>query len=155
MKLLNYAKYYAGKLVRGYTTIRYRSLGITIGKDVFISHRAVLDVSYPGLIRLDDGVFVTSGAVILSHDHSAFRLSRTDDSKGRVHLKRNSFIGVNAIIMRNVTIGENAIVAAGSVVTKDVPDNTVVAGNPAKVVRVFTPIHDNIHSKGGFSFSKL
>lgn len=52
-----------------------------------------------------------------------------------VLLKKNSWIGAGAIILPGVTVGENSIVGAGSVVTKDVPDNTIVVGNPAKVVR--------------------
>ena len=53
---------------------------------------------------------------------------------GRIHIKKNAFIGNEAYIMPNVIIGENAIVGARSVVTKDVPDNAVVAGVPAKVI---------------------
>jgi acetyltransferase-like isoleucine patch superfamily enzyme len=52
-----------------------------------------------------------------------------------VHIKRNVWIGVNVTILPGVTIGENAVVGAGTVVTKDVPDNAVVVGNPARVIR--------------------
>ena len=52
-----------------------------------------------------------------------------------VHIKRNVWIGVNVTILPGVTIGENAVVGAGAVVTKDVPDNAVVVGNPARVIR--------------------
>jgi acetyltransferase-like isoleucine patch superfamily enzyme len=54
---------------------------------------------------------------------------------GRIHIKRNAWIGANAVITQGVTIGENAVVAAGAVVTKDVPDNKVVGGIPAKIIK--------------------
>jgi len=50
------------------------------------------------------------------------------------------FIGARSIVLRNVTIGENSILAAGAVITKDVPENTIVAGNPAKVIKRFVPL---------------
>ena len=50
-------------------------------------------------------------------------------------IKKNAWIGAGAIILHGVTVGENSVVAAGSVVTKDVPDNTVVAGIPAKIIK--------------------
>ncbi len=53
----------------------------------------------------------------------------------RVHLKKNCWIGAGSTILPGVTIGENAVVGAASVVTKDVPNNAIVAGNPAKVLR--------------------
>ena len=53
---------------------------------------------------------------------------------GKIEIKDNCFIGINSIIMPNVTIGPNAVVGAGAVVTKDVPANTVVAGVPARVI---------------------
>lgn len=52
-----------------------------------------------------------------------------------VHIKRNVWIGVNVIILPGVTIGENAVAGTGAVVTRDVPNNAVVAGNPARVIR--------------------
>jgi acetyltransferase-like isoleucine patch superfamily enzyme len=54
---------------------------------------------------------------------------------GPIRIKRNAWIGANATVTQGVTIGENAVVAAGAVVTKDVPDNTVVGGIPAKVIK--------------------
>ncbi len=55
--------------------------------------------------------------------------------KAKVTIKENAWIGIGAILCPGVTIGRNAVVAAGAVVTKDVPDNTVVGGNPAKVIK--------------------
>ncbi|HWW38520.1 DapH/DapD/GlmU-related protein, partial [Pedobacter sp.] len=55
---------------------------------------------------------------------------------GRIHIKKNAWIGANVTILPGVTVGENAIIAAGAVVSKDVSDNTVVGGIPAKVIKI-------------------
>lgn len=60
----------------------------------------------------------------------------TNVKRGKITIKNKAWIGFNSIILKGVTIGEGAIVGAGSVVTKDVPDWTIVAGNPAKIIRV-------------------
>lgn len=57
---------------------------------------------------------------------------------GHIHIKKNAWIGAHASILQGVTIGENSIVAAGSVVTKDVPDNVLVGGIPAKIIKAIT-----------------
>lgn len=57
-------------------------------------------------------------------------------------LENNVFIGAHAIILRNVRVGENSVVSAGAVVSKDVPDNVIVAGNPAKIIREFKIINN-------------
>ena len=102
-----------------------------IGKQVFINHS--LTCMAAGGITIDDGVMIGPNIKIVTDNH---------DSQNRmvlrckpVHICRNAWIGVGAIILPGVTIGENAIVAAGAVVTKDVPENTIVAGSPAKVVK--------------------
>jgi acetyltransferase-like isoleucine patch superfamily enzyme len=59
----------------------------------------------------------------------------TNVKKGKVTIKNKAWIGFDSIILKGVTVGEGAIVGAGSVVTKDVPDWTIVAGNPAKIIR--------------------
>ena len=63
-----------------------------------------------------------------------------DNGEGRIVLEDNVVIGAGAIVLINVRIGKISIVAAGAVVTKDIPANSIVAGNPGKVVRQFTPI---------------
>ena len=58
---------------------------------------------------------------------------------GKVTVKKNAWLGINCTMCPGVTIGENAVVAAGAVVTKDVPDNAVVGGCPAKVIKMLDP----------------
>lgn len=106
----------------------YRGIyGMDIGRDVRISMGARLDKSHPRGIHIGDFTAITSGAAILTHDF-VNRL-HTD-----VHIGRNCFIGYGAIILPGVRIGDSVIVTGNSVVGRDVPSNSVVMGNPARVV---------------------
>ncbi len=104
-----------------------------IGKRVFINHScSFLDL---GGITIDDDVLIAPKVNLLSEGHPIAPKDRKSLKPGFIHIKRNAWIGAAATILAGVTVGENAIVAAGSVVSKDVPDNTIVAGSPAKVVK--------------------
>lgn len=105
-----------------------------IGKNVFINFDCVfLDL---GGINIEDGVFIAPKVSLLTEGHPISPVARHSLTVAPIHIKRNAWIGANATIMQGVTIGENAIVAAGAVVTKDVPDNAVVAGVPAKFLKI-------------------
>ncbi|WP_195986763.1 DapH/DapD/GlmU-related protein [Clostridium sp. D53t1_180928_C8] len=94
---------------------------------------AILDYGVCNLITIGDNVTIAPHPYLLSHDASTKRnLGYT--KIGLINVEDNVFIGVRALIMLGVTIGENSIVVAGVVVTKNVPRNVVVAGNPAKVL---------------------
>jgi acetyltransferase-like isoleucine patch superfamily enzyme len=108
--------------------------GVKIGKNCMISLRAKID-SRRGTIVIGDNSSVTYGCVILSHDATVERINPEKKSQGMVRIGSNVFIGVCSVVMPNITIGDNSVVGAGSVVTKDVPPWTVVAGNPAKEIR--------------------
>jgi acetyltransferase-like isoleucine patch superfamily enzyme len=124
--------------VLGSLRIMYlRMAGISIGKNCMISWGAKLGVS-GGRIIIGDRCTITYGCIILSHDRSKKRINLKDKGKGTVRLGNDVFIGVNSVVLRNVTIGDYSIVGAGSVVTKDVPPNVVVAGNPARIIRKLT-----------------
>jgi acetyltransferase-like isoleucine patch superfamily enzyme len=133
-KILRKLKSYSGRLL-GYIRITYlRMIGVSIGKKSFISFGAKIDTRRGKLI-IGEKCEITHGCVILSHDASAKRINKNDNGSGKVKIGNNVFIGVNSVILRNVTIGDNSIIGAGSIVTKDVPPNVVVVGNPAKVIR--------------------
>lgn len=103
-------------------------LGMNIHPDTQISLKANLDRSNPRGIHIGEGTLVAFGAVILSHDMS--RALSTD-----TYIGRNCFIGAHSIVLPGIRIGDGCIVATGSVVTKDVGPNCVVAGNPARVIK--------------------
>lgn len=108
--------------------------------NIFIGEHVLFDTNHPELITIERGVWITTGCVILSH---FLETKPSGDGIyykhrfrfGKVHIKENAFIGCNSVICNAVTIGKNAIVGAGSMVTKDIPDNEVWAGNPARFIK--------------------
>jgi acetyltransferase-like isoleucine patch superfamily enzyme len=104
-----------------------------IGKNVFINFDCTfLDL---GGITIDDNVMLAPKVSLLSEGHPVAVNDRQTLTAGRIHIQKNAWIGANATILQGVTIGENAVVAAGAVVSKDVPANTVVGGIPAKIIK--------------------
>jgi len=101
--------------------------GMDIGPGCAISFSARLDKSYPRGIHIGEGTAINFGAVVLTHDtprgvHAATWIGKQCN------------IGANSIIMAGVRVGDNCVVAAASVVMKDVPSNCLVAGNPARIM---------------------
>lgn len=111
---------------------------IIIGNNVGISGSSINATT---TITIEDNVLIGSGCLISDTDshplHWEDRLYNNNDktAKAPITIKKNAFIGARSIILKGVTIGECAIVGAGSVVSKDVPPYTVVCGNPAKIVK--------------------
>lgn len=109
---------------------------ISLGKGVFINHNcSFLDL---GGITIEDNVMLSSYVTVSSETHPVEVNRRQTLLTAPVTIKRNAWIGANATILPGVTIGENSVVAAGAVVTNDVPDNTVVGGVPAKIIKSIT-----------------
>lgn len=106
---------------------------IHLGKNVFINHNcSFLDI---GGITIEDDVQIGPSVKLTSENHPLDPNDRKTVILQPILIKRNAWIGAGATILPGVTVGENAIVAAGAVVSRDVPPNTVVAGIPAKVVK--------------------
>lgn len=111
-----------------------------IGKNVFINFDCVfLDL---GGITIEDGVFIAPKVSLLTEGHPLSPVNRHSLTVGHIHLKRNAWIGANATVTQGVTVGENAVVAAGAVVIKDVPDNTMVGGIPARILKTLEVKHE-------------
>ncbi len=102
--------------------------GMNIAPDARISFGAKLDKTHPNGINIGSETYIASGALIFTHDFS--RSLKCDTFIGS-----KCFIGANAIIMAGVRIGDEVVVGSGTIITKDVPSNVIVAGNPAKIVR--------------------
>jgi acetyltransferase-like isoleucine patch superfamily enzyme len=104
-----------------------------IGKNVFINFDCVfLDL---GGITIEDNVLIAPKVSLLSEGHPVSPAERQSLVPGHIHIRKNAWIGAGATILPGVTIGENAVVAAGAVVSKDVPANTVVGGIPARHIK--------------------
>jgi acetyltransferase-like isoleucine patch superfamily enzyme len=115
-----------------------RLSGVKVGSGVFIGSLVMFDSEYPELIEIEDEVSIALGSIIIAHSAGSpfqARLKLFSSAPEKVVLKRGCWIGAGAIILPGTTVGEAAIVAAGSVVNQDVPPYTVVAGNPARPVR--------------------
>jgi len=124
---------------------------LSVGDRTFVGSSVIVIASR---VEIGDDVLVAWGCTIVDHDSHAMKFSdRKDDVArwldgkkdwGSVEIKPvtigdKAWIGLNAVILKGVTIGEGAVVAAGSVVTHDVAPYAVVAGNPARVVRELSP----------------
>lgn len=114
-----------------YSVDELRSYGIRIGDNCFLGSKHI-DIEHGYLITIGNNVTISS-ARILAHDASTKRYLGYS-KVGKVCIDDNSFIGADAIILPGVRIGKHAIVGAGAVVSKDVPDNMIVAGNPARII---------------------
>lgn len=104
---------------------------VKIGNNVMIMYNCLM--MSRGGITIDDDVMIAANVSLLSNNHDPY--DRRVLLCKPVHIKKGAWVGANSTILPGVTVGEYAVVAAGSVVTKDVPDYTVVGGNPAKVIK--------------------
>jgi acetyltransferase-like isoleucine patch superfamily enzyme len=104
-----------------------------IGKNVFINHDcSFLDL---GGITIEDDVQIGPKVSLITENHPLDPSTRKSLNIKSIHIKKNAWIGAGAIVLPGITIGENSVIAAGAVVNKDVPDNTIVGGVPAKIIR--------------------
>ncbi|MDE6660453.1 MAG: sugar O-acetyltransferase [Anaeroplasmataceae bacterium] len=112
---------------------------IDYGKNVVIGKRVWIQQGCTffdrGGITIGDDVFIAPKVNLITLNHIMNPYERSTTIAKPIKIGNRVWIGIAATILPGVTIGDNAIVAAGAVVTKDVPSNTVVAGNPAKIIK--------------------
>lgn len=108
--------------------------GMTIGRNVFVNQNCTFyDL---GGLAIGDDVMIGPNVSIITSGHPVEPSRRRDFVVAKpIAIERNVWIGAGATIIVGVTVGENSVVAAGAVVTRDVPPNTLVGGNPATVIR--------------------
>ncbi len=115
--------------------IKYaRSIGVEIGDNCSIAIRYF--GSEPYLIKIGSNVQITNGVRLFTHGGNwvVRRIYKDFDSFGKIVIGDNVYIGNNALILPGVIIGSNVIIGAGSVVTKSIPNNKIVAGNPVRII---------------------
>ncbi|MES2064607.1 MAG: DapH/DapD/GlmU-related protein [Bacteroidota bacterium] len=110
---------------------------INLGKNVFINHACTF--MDRGGITLEDNVLIGPKVNLITTGHPLSPAERMATISHPIRIKKGAWIGANATILPGVTIGEYAVVAAGAVVSKDVPDHTIVGGVPAKIIKSIEP----------------
>jgi acetyltransferase-like isoleucine patch superfamily enzyme len=114
---------------------------IEIGDCVLLSPGSRISASDE--IVIGDGTMFANGAYVTDSDwHTIYDRTERDPTPTPVHIGRNVWLGDHATVLKGVTIGDNSVVAARAVVTRDVPANVVVAGNPARVVKELDPARE-------------
>ena len=132
-KIWHYANIYGCVVGENSTIGSYVEIqnNVTIGDNVIISSHSFIC----SLVSIENDVFIGHGVMTINDLHPpSFRRTGSTDHWKKIVIKKGAVIGSNATLMP-VTIGENAEVGAGAVVTKDVPDNCIIAGNPARIIK--------------------
>lgn len=135
MSLLSIVKRVINKKSPDQAAIEYAyQKGFKSGKNFLFNSGFPIDGNYPWLIEVGDNVTLATGVKLLAHDASTAKIPGVRTKIGRVTIGDNVFIGTNSIVLPNITIGSNVVIGSGSVVTKDIPDNSIYAGNPARFI---------------------
>ena len=116
-----------------------KNRGVKIGENCHISPYVLIDLIYPKLIQIGDNVTIGSNSMIFAHVNPTANEFLKKHGYPRtvkpVQIKNGAVVSVGCIIIAGVTVGENSIVGAGSVVASNIPDNCVALGNPARVIK--------------------
>jgi len=120
--------------------ILHRARGVKIGKGVLIGYNVTIDDVYPRLVTIGDGVALSDGIFLLAHSKPPeYFEGQVESFVGPLTIGNNVWIGVGAILLPGVTVGEGSVISAGSLVTRDVRPHWMVAGNPARHIKELKP----------------
>lgn len=114
---------------------KIRSGGGSVGEHLDLYRRTNIDLSYPYMLHIGNHVTIT-GATVLTHD-ACLRKDLGYTKVAKVSIGDYVFIGTGSIVLPGVTIGDHVVIGAGTVVTHDIPSNSVVVGNPGKVIKKY------------------
>ncbi len=118
-----------------------RRMGCHVGKNTFFGDYVRMDTSYANMIYIGEYTHITSGCRLLCHQRDLANYRQGDNAAslgyrtGEIHIGKGVMVGMETLIMPGVTIGDGAIIGAGSIVTKDIPAWTIATGRPARVVK--------------------
>ena len=128
-------------LSKAYPFYLRKVFGMDIGENVKIARSAHLDKNInPKGIHIGDNTWVLANVMMLAHDFC--RGQNGVGKRYQTYIGKNCVIGINSIILPGIKIGDQCVVAAGSVVVKDVESHTMVGGNPAKVIKTDISVSD-------------
>lgn len=129
-------------ILRGTHTQFLRWRGMDIAPHSIVSRTALMDMPNPRGIHIGDYSIINPYGMVLAHDHH--RSANNPDAYNlNTYIGHHSVVGSFAIVMPGVKVGNHVFVAAGAIVTKDVPDHCLVAGNPAKIIKEGIVLNDN------------
>ncbi len=124
---------FVAKKIQFLRNLLYRIKGYDVHPSVIFERNLHLDRLYPQGIHISENCLIASQVTILSHDHC--KRVNNQPYLLETRIGKKCFVAVGAIILPGVIIGDEVIVGAGSVVSKNVPSNVIVAGNPARIIR--------------------
>ena len=130
---MNWIKELVYRLRGEFTTEKLISMGMQVGKNFKRLNGVILDPGHCWLIEIGNNVTMAPRVHVLCHDAST-KAFLNYTKIGRVSIGDNVFVGAESVILPGVTIGSNVVIEANSTVTHDIPDNSVVAGSPARVI---------------------
>lgn len=133
-----YKLFYTSSSERYIKYLKNKYIKIGEGCVILDPKKIQIDISRPELLEIGNNVFLHRGTILLTHDWASWCFVNSHQefipSHGKIKIGNNVWLGENVTILKNVTIGDNVIIGIGSVVTKDIPSNSIAVGVPAKVI---------------------
>ncbi|MBI4287643.1 MAG: acyltransferase [Chloroflexi bacterium] len=146
--LLGIAQYSPLSMSPGVVVWCHRRRGVKIGENVQIGPNVVPDYVFPNFVSIEDGVSIAGWNYLLTHvTPLKYHQQDFESYVAPIVIKKNAWIAVGANIMPGVTVGEGAVVAANSLVTRDVPPHTMVGGVPARVIKRLSAFNETEEAK--------